>query len=166
MLAAPGDPGNGVPCEELAAPVPIGIAYGGSCTAGKREDFDPYQEVLHWAAVRGLKVPDNTTFYLQFGTVAVCSATARSAAIATHSYKSASKSTPRPAGLRAMRAVCVLAGRGGDDQRDQPQFLPSFRHLPGLASKSADRRGQRDRVVRSAAASDVWCTVSDPKIGR
>lgn len=44
MLAAPGDPGNGIACDELAAPVPIGIAYAGSGTAGKREDFDQYHE--------------------------------------------------------------------------------------------------------------------------
>ena len=71
MLAAPGDPGNGIAYGELAQPVPVGIAYGGSCTAGKRDDFDQYHEVLSWAAARGLKVPEGVTFYLQFGTLAV-----------------------------------------------------------------------------------------------
>jgi 3-isopropylmalate/(R)-2-methylmalate dehydratase large subunit len=71
MVAKPGDPGNGVPLGELDARVKCDIAYGGSCTAGKREDFDHYHEVLAWAAQRGLKVPSGTKLYLQFGTAAV-----------------------------------------------------------------------------------------------
>lgn len=71
MLAAPGDPGNGVPLATLTTPVPVDIAYGGSCTAGKREDFDGYHAVLGWAAANGLKVPPHVKLYLQFGTVDV-----------------------------------------------------------------------------------------------
>src|SRR5882724_2909134 len=40
MIATPGDPGNGIFVDELAAPVKVDIAYGGSCTAGKKEDLD------------------------------------------------------------------------------------------------------------------------------
>ncbi|HRO58091.1 MAG TPA: aconitase family protein [Burkholderiaceae bacterium] len=71
LVARPGDPGNGVSLDELGERVRVDIAYGGSCTAGKREDFDRYHEVLAWAAQRGLRVPDGTTLYLQFGTTAV-----------------------------------------------------------------------------------------------
>ena len=71
MLAAPGDPGNGVPLPDLGEPVAVQIAYGGSCTAGKRVDFDGYHEVLRWAADRGLKAADGVKLYLQFGTTAV-----------------------------------------------------------------------------------------------
>lgn len=71
MLAAPGDPGNGLALDALNEPVPIDIAYGGSCTAGKREDFDHYHEVLAWAVANGLRVPDSVTLYLQFGTADV-----------------------------------------------------------------------------------------------
>jgi 3-isopropylmalate/(R)-2-methylmalate dehydratase large subunit len=46
MVAAPGDPGNGVPLAELPERAKVDIAYGGSCTAGKREDFDHYHAVL------------------------------------------------------------------------------------------------------------------------
>ena len=49
----------------------VDIAYGGSCTAGKREDFDYYHEVLAWGLRHGLKVADHTRLYLQFGTLAV-----------------------------------------------------------------------------------------------
>ena len=71
MVAAPGDPGNGLDLCDLPGKVAIDIAYGGSCTAGKREDFDRYHEVLSWAAGQGLRVPENVKLFLQFGTVAV-----------------------------------------------------------------------------------------------
>ncbi|MDQ6638213.1 MAG: aconitase family protein [Pseudomonadota bacterium] len=71
MVARPGDPGNGVALADLGERARIDIAYGGSCTAGKREDFDRYHEVLSWAAERGLRVPPGVELYLQFGTTAV-----------------------------------------------------------------------------------------------
>lgn len=71
MLASPGDPGNGVSLRALAERPSVDIAYGGSCTAGKREDFDRYHEVLAWAASRGLRVAPNVKLYLQFGTIDV-----------------------------------------------------------------------------------------------
>jgi 3-isopropylmalate/(R)-2-methylmalate dehydratase large subunit len=71
MVAAPGDPGRGLDLSALPAPVRVDIAYGGSCTAGKREDFDRYHEVLAWAAGRGLRVPERVKLFLQFGTAAV-----------------------------------------------------------------------------------------------
>lgn len=71
MVAAPGDPGNGLPLDRLAAPVKVDIAYGGSCTAGKREDFDQYHEVLAWGLAHGLRVPPRVQLFLQYGTTAV-----------------------------------------------------------------------------------------------
>jgi homoaconitase/3-isopropylmalate dehydratase large subunit len=54
MVARPGDPGHCVPLATLRERPHVDIAYGGSCTAGKREDFDQYHAVLAWAAQRGL----------------------------------------------------------------------------------------------------------------
>lgn len=71
MVARPGDPGNGLPLDSVDENIRIDIAYGGSCTAGKREDFDQYHAVLQWAAERGLRVPEHVTLYLQFGTTDV-----------------------------------------------------------------------------------------------
>ncbi|WP_108259266.1 aconitase family protein [Mangrovicoccus ximenensis] len=71
MLARPGDPGNGVAIADLDEVVRPGIAYGGSCTAGKREDFDHYYEVARWAVDRGMKVAPGVKLYLQCGTVQV-----------------------------------------------------------------------------------------------
>jgi 3-isopropylmalate/(R)-2-methylmalate dehydratase large subunit len=71
MVASPGDPGNGVALADLPAPVPINIAFAGTCTGGKREDFDYYHQVLSWAVERGMRVAPGVQLYLQFGTIAV-----------------------------------------------------------------------------------------------
>lgn len=71
LVASPGDPGNGLAIDELAGPVHVDIAYGGSCTAGKREDFDYYHEVLVWGLDQGLSLAKDTKLFLQFGTLAV-----------------------------------------------------------------------------------------------
>jgi 3-isopropylmalate/(R)-2-methylmalate dehydratase large subunit len=71
MVAMPGDPRNGVPVAGLRAPVPIDIAYGGSCTGGKRADMDMYAEVARVALDRGLRVHPRVRFFVQFGSQAV-----------------------------------------------------------------------------------------------
>jgi 3-isopropylmalate/(R)-2-methylmalate dehydratase large subunit len=71
MVATPGDPGNGLPLSQLRDPVRVDIAYGGSCTAGKREDFDQYHAVLAWGLAHGLRVAPHVKLYLQYGTTAV-----------------------------------------------------------------------------------------------
>ncbi|MGB9285391.1 MAG: aconitase family protein, partial [Candidatus Sulfotelmatobacter sp.] len=56
MVATPGDPGNGKFVRELNTPVPVEIAYGGTCTAGKNEDMDMYAAVLADALKQGKRV--------------------------------------------------------------------------------------------------------------
>jgi 3-isopropylmalate/(R)-2-methylmalate dehydratase large subunit len=67
MIALPGDPGNGVFIDQFDQEVRIEIAYGGSCTAGKREDMDMYARVLRDALARGQRVHPDVRFYIQFG---------------------------------------------------------------------------------------------------
>ena len=67
MVATPGDPGNGKYVRDLHTPVPVEIAYGGTCTAGKNEDMDMYALVLADALKQGKRVADSTKFYIQFG---------------------------------------------------------------------------------------------------
>ena len=63
MVATPGDPGNGKFMRELNTPVPVEIAYGGTCTAGKNEDMDMYAQVLSEALKQGRRVADSCKFY-------------------------------------------------------------------------------------------------------
>lgn len=71
MVATPGDPRNGVPLRELeakvGAEVKINVAYGGSCTGGKKADMDMYASVLKRALDHGKKVADGVHLYIQFG---------------------------------------------------------------------------------------------------
>jgi 3-isopropylmalate/(R)-2-methylmalate dehydratase large subunit len=67
MVATPGDPGNGKFVRELNTPVPVEIAYGGTCTAGKNADMDMYAQVLSDALQQGKRVAESCRFYIQFG---------------------------------------------------------------------------------------------------
>ena len=71
MIATPGDPGNGIFVDELPEPVKVDIAYGGSCTAGKKEDLDMYVRVFREALARGQRVHPDTQCFIQFGSVEV-----------------------------------------------------------------------------------------------
>ena len=71
MVATPGDPRNGVPLRKLAeasgGDVKINIAYGGSCTGGKKADMDMYAVVLKRAVEQGKRVAEGVHLYIQFG---------------------------------------------------------------------------------------------------
>jgi 3-isopropylmalate/(R)-2-methylmalate dehydratase large subunit len=71
MVATPGDPRNGVALSDLAeksgGDVKIDIAYGGSCTGGKKADMDMYAAVLRDAVTKGKRVADGVHLYIQFG---------------------------------------------------------------------------------------------------
>jgi 3-isopropylmalate/(R)-2-methylmalate dehydratase large subunit len=71
MVATPGDPRNGVPLRTLSevtgGDVKINIAYGGSCTGGKKADMDMYASVLKRAVDQGKRVADGVHLYIQFG---------------------------------------------------------------------------------------------------
>ena len=72
MVALPGDPGNGLYIDELTDPVPVEIAYAGSCTAGKKEDMDMYARVFREARDRwGLGVHPDVNCYIQCGSTDV-----------------------------------------------------------------------------------------------
>ncbi|TGE01982.1 3-isopropylmalate dehydratase [Methylobacterium nonmethylotrophicum] len=124
MLARPGDPGNGIPLDALKEPVPIDTAYGGSCTAGKREDFDRYHEVLSWAAQNGLAVAPGVRLILQFGTLDVrryCEARGYLAAFAA-------------VGAEVMQpacGACANCGPGASEHRDQVTISAINRNFPG-----------------------------------
>ncbi|MFN2239917.1 MAG: aconitase family protein [Thermoanaerobaculia bacterium] len=78
MVAHPGDPDHGIPSDptngafvDEIGEVPIGIAYAGSCTAGKIDDLLFYHQVAKEAVDNGLRVADGVQFFIQFGSAAV-----------------------------------------------------------------------------------------------
>ncbi|HEB53492.1 MAG TPA: 3-isopropylmalate dehydratase [bacterium] len=67
-IATPGDPRNGVALDAFRrehGEVRCDIAYGGSCTGGKKADMDMYAEVVRKAIAKGRTLQAKT--YIQFG---------------------------------------------------------------------------------------------------
>ena len=78
MVAHPGDPDMGIPSDPTngafvheIGDVSIDIAYAGSCTAGKEDDFAYYAMVTKAALDAGLKINKRVECYIQFGSKAV-----------------------------------------------------------------------------------------------
>lgn len=74
MLATPGDPDRGIASDpkngafiDEVGTIKLDIAYGGSCTAGKRDDIDFYARVMEDAERSGKRVADGVQFFIQFG---------------------------------------------------------------------------------------------------
>jgi len=78
MVAHPGDPDHGVASDptngaliDEIGDVKIDIAYAGSCTAGKIDDFLFYHQVAKEAVDAGLRIAEGVKFFVQFGSQAV-----------------------------------------------------------------------------------------------
>jgi 3-isopropylmalate/(R)-2-methylmalate dehydratase large subunit len=78
MVAHPGDPDHGIASDptngaliDEIGDVKVDIAYGGSCTAGKVDDFLFYHQVAKEAVDAGLRVKEGVKFFIQFGSQAV-----------------------------------------------------------------------------------------------
>jgi 3-isopropylmalate/(R)-2-methylmalate dehydratase large subunit len=74
MVATPGDPDHGIASDPKNGAlvkdigrVKLDIAYGGSCTAGKRDDVDMYARVMADAESSGKRVAEGVKFFIQFG---------------------------------------------------------------------------------------------------
>jgi len=124
MIALPGDPGNGIFVDELTAPVGIDIAYGGSCTAGKREDMDMYAAVLEKALAEGRRVKEGVTFWIQFGSQEV------KEYCRTRGYLDIFEG----AGVKTIEpscGACINAGPGVSTHKDQVTVSAINRNFPG-----------------------------------
>ncbi|HEX2542073.1 MAG TPA: aconitase family protein [Caldimonas sp.] len=124
MVARPGDPGRGVALAELAERPRIDIAYAGSCTAGKREDFVQYHAVLSWAAERGLRVAPGVALYLQFG----------SEDVREHCVRAGWLAAFEAVGARILHAACgacANCGPGASTAAEQVTVSAINRNFPG-----------------------------------
>ncbi|MEJ8294263.1 aconitase family protein [Delftia tsuruhatensis] len=148
MVARPGDPGNGMPLNALAQPLRVDIAYGGSCTAGKREDFDHYHTVLRWAADQGLKVAPGVQLLLQFGTTAV-----RDHCIARGYMDAFEKVGARM--LQPSCGACGNCGPGGSTQADQVTVSAINRNFPGRGGPGQVWLASPPTVAASAIAGEL-----------
>jgi 3-isopropylmalate/(R)-2-methylmalate dehydratase large subunit len=143
MVAAPGDPGNGVALCTLTERPKLHIAYGGSCTAGKREDFDHYHAVLRWAADRGLRVADGVRLYLQFGTVDVRDYCEQRGYLAAFEAVGAQM-------LQPACGACANCGPGASTAADQVTVSAINRNFPGRSGPGSVWLASPPTVAASA----------------
>jgi 3-isopropylmalate/(R)-2-methylmalate dehydratase large subunit len=124
MVATPGDPRNGVPLAQLAGPVKIDIAYGGSCTGGKKADMDMYARVLADAVKKGKHVAPGVHFYLQFGSQDIRRYAEQKGYLEVFERAGAELVDPSC-------GACIKAGPGSSDSPDQVTVSAQNRNFPG-----------------------------------
>jgi 3-isopropylmalate/(R)-2-methylmalate dehydratase large subunit len=148
MVAQPGDPGRGVGISEIGQSVRIDIAYGGSCTGGKREDLQNVHAVLQWAVERGLRVAPGTRFVLQVGSQDVREHCAREGMLETFERAGAELIEP---GCGA----CVNAGPGVSERTDQVTVSSINRNFPGRSGPGQVWLASPSTVAASAIAGRI-----------
>jgi 3-isopropylmalate/(R)-2-methylmalate dehydratase large subunit len=147
MVALPGDPGNGKPLADLGD-VPIEIAYGGSCTAGKRSDMDMYAAVCADALRRGRRVADGVTFWIQFGSQDVKRYCEEKGYLAL--FERAGAKTIDPS-----CGACINAGPGVSTRRDQVTVSAINRNFPGRSGPGQMYLASPYTVAASAFAGKI-----------
>jgi len=125
MVATPGDPRNGVPLRELLDKgVKLDIAYGGSCTGGKKADMDMYAEVLAKAVKEGKHVAEGVHLYIQFGSQRIRKYAEEKGYLEVFAKAGAELVDPSC-------GACIKAGPGVSDSPDQVTVSAINRNFPG-----------------------------------
>ena len=148
MVATPGDPGNGRFVRELNTPVPVEIAYGGTCTAGKNEDMDMYARVLSDALKQGRHVAETCKFYIQFGSQETREYCLRRGYLEIFE-KSGAKVIEPSCG------ACINAGPGVSTRPDQVVISAQNRNFPGRSGPGLMYLASPLTVAASAVAGFI-----------
>jgi 3-isopropylmalate/(R)-2-methylmalate dehydratase large subunit len=148
MVATPGDPRNGIPMSALKGDVAIQIAYGGSCTGGKKADMDMYAAVLGAALDRGERVKDGVKCYIQFG----------SQHIKRYAEEKGYIALFEKAGVELINpscGACIAAGPGISNNKDQVTVSAINRNFPGRSGPGQVYLASPLTVVASAIAGHI-----------
>ena len=148
MVATPGDPGNGKYIRDLHTPVPVEIAYGGTCTAGKNQDMDMYATVLADALKQGKRVAESVKFYIQFG----------SQETRDYSMRRGYLDIFRKAGAQVIEpscGACINAGPGVSTRPDQIVISAQNRNFPGRSGPGQMYLASPLTVAASAVAGYI-----------
>ena len=148
MVATPGDPGNGKYVRELNTPVPVEIAYGGTCTAGKNEDMDMYALVLADALKQGKRVADSVQFYIQFGSQETREYCLRRGYLDVFQKAGAHVIEPSC-------GACINAGPGVSTRPDQVVISAQNRNFPGRSGPGQMYLASPLTVAASAVAGYI-----------
>ncbi len=148
MVATPGDPGNGMPIDELGAEVPVDIVYAGSCTGAKRDDIEMAARVVREARSRGQRVADGVDVYLQYGSLDV-EAYARDRGYHELFLE---------AGIQVLApgcGACINAGPGISGRPDQVTISSINRNFPGRSGPGKVYLASPYTVLASAFAGRI-----------
>jgi 3-isopropylmalate/(R)-2-methylmalate dehydratase large subunit len=148
MVATPGDPGNGKFVHDLTIPVPVELAYGGTCTAGKNEDMDMYAKVLEDELRQGRRVADSVKFYIQFG----------SQETRDYCVRKGYLDIFRRAGAHVIEpscGACINAGPGVSTRSDQVVISAQNRNFPGRSGPGQMYLASPYTVAASAVAGYI-----------
>ena len=148
LVALPGDPGNGVEISSLEEEVAIEIAYGGSCTAGKKEDMDMYAEVLRHGLEHGVRVKEGVEFWIQFG----------SQEVKQYCHDMGYLELFENAGAQLIEpscGACINAGPGVSRSPDQVSISAINRNFPGRSGPGQMYLASPITVAASALAGRI-----------
>lgn len=148
LVARPGDPGTGIAIAELDNPVLINIAYGGSCTGGKRTDLIRCHEVLKWAADHNLSIAPGVRFIIQFG----------SQDVRDYCVQQGMLETFLRTGVEILEpgcGACVNAGPGVSERADQVTVSSINRNFPGRSGPGQVWLASPTTVAASALAGRI-----------
>jgi 3-isopropylmalate/(R)-2-methylmalate dehydratase large subunit len=148
MVATPGDPGNGKYVRDLNTPVPVEIAYGGTCTAGKNEDMDMYAAVLADALKQGKRVAGSVKFYIQFGSQETREYCLRKGYLDVFQKAGAHVIEPSC-------GACINAGPGVSTRPDQVVISAQNRNFPGRSGPGQMYLASPFTVAASAVAGYI-----------
>ena len=148
MVATPGDPGNGKFIRDLNTPVPVELAYGGTCTAGKNEDMDMYAEVLADALKQGKRVAPSVEFYIQFGSQETRDYCVRRGYLAIFEKSGARVIEPSC-------GACINAGPGVSTRPEQVVISAQNRNFPGRSGPGQMYLASPLTVAASAVAGYI-----------
>jgi 3-isopropylmalate/(R)-2-methylmalate dehydratase large subunit len=148
MVATPGDPGNGKFIRDLNTPVPVEIAYGGTCTAGKNADMDMYAQVLSDALQQGKRVAESCKFYIQFGSQETREYSVRKGYLDIFKRVGAIVIEPSC-------GACINAGPGVSTRPDQVVISAQNRNFPGRSGPGLMYLASPYTVAASAVAGYI-----------
>ncbi len=148
LIALPGDPGNGIPLDDLKEEVRIDIAYGGSCTGGKAEDMDMYAQVFRDALAHGRKVHPSVRCYIQFG----------SQEVRDHCVRKGYLELFKEVGAQIIEpscGACINAGPGVSRTKDEVTISAINRNFPGRSGPGRMYLASPLTVAASAIAGKI-----------
>ncbi len=152
MVATPGDPRNGMELEQFVQEKPTGvaidIAYGGSCTGGKKADMDMYAAVFEAGLARGQRVAKGVECWIQFG----------SQSIRRYAESRGYIRIFEDVGARVLNpscGACIAAGPGASKSPDHVTVSAQNRNFPGRSGPGQVYLASPYTVAASALAGRI-----------